>query len=40
MIPRLIEDIFTHIHKNALECSIVVNSLEIYKENIIDLLSE
>ncbi|CAD8115230.1 unnamed protein product [Paramecium primaurelia] len=40
VIPNLIEDIYTYIKKNNLDCSIIVSSLEIYKENIIDLLND
>ncbi|CAK84158.1 unnamed protein product (macronuclear) [Paramecium tetraurelia] len=40
VIPNLIEDIYAYIKRNNLDCSIIVNSLEIYKENIIDLLND
>ncbi|CAD8169825.1 unnamed protein product [Paramecium octaurelia] len=40
VIPNLIDDIYAYIKRNNLDCSIIVNSLEIYKENIIDLLND
>ncbi|CAD8179180.1 unnamed protein product [Paramecium octaurelia] len=40
VIPNLIEEIYAYIKRSNLECSIIVNSLEIYKENIIDLLND